>query len=156
MFGFSLEFIVFFVLAPLFLFCYALSDLTRREFPDSVSKLIWGLVILFIPLLGPLLYLSIGKRQGQRRVAAPPSKRATVLGLSVPDFIVYFLFPALLLVVAIGDFAGGHVSDGATKVLWALVIVAIRVIVPILRGARQSPRASRKPTTAPHAPKDRR
>ncbi len=50
--------LVFFFIIPLF----ALVDILRNEFTGN-NKIIWVLVILFIPLFGTLLYLVIGRKQ---------------------------------------------------------------------------------------------
>ena len=42
---------------------YALIDILRSKFVDSTHKLIWILVVIFIPVLGAVLYLFIGKKQ---------------------------------------------------------------------------------------------
>ena len=41
----------------------ALFSLLKSIFKDSKTKLIWVLVILFVPLAGPILYFLIGRRQ---------------------------------------------------------------------------------------------
>lgn len=51
-----------FLLIPLI----ALVDVLRNEFTDS-NKLIWVLLIIFLPFLGALLYLLIGSNQKIRR-----------------------------------------------------------------------------------------
>ncbi|MFO7933465.1 MAG: PLD nuclease N-terminal domain-containing protein [Bacteroidales bacterium] len=48
--------ILFIVLLPLF----ALVDLLTHQFPDN-DKLIWVLIILFLPILGSVLYFLIGR-----------------------------------------------------------------------------------------------
>ena len=53
-------------LVPTILLVWALIDLIKSEFADNMVKLIWALVIIFIPLLGPLLYLLIGRGQKAR------------------------------------------------------------------------------------------
>ncbi|WP_372644163.1 PLD nuclease N-terminal domain-containing protein [Ancylomarina sp.] len=45
----------------------ALIDILRNEFTGS-NKLIWVLVTIFLPFLGPLLYFSIGRNQKIRQV----------------------------------------------------------------------------------------
>ncbi|MBB3971015.1 PLDc N-terminal domain-containing protein [Mucilaginibacter phyllosphaerae] len=40
---------------------YCLVNVLRSEFKDSISKLIWVLVILFAPFIGSVIYLSIGQ-----------------------------------------------------------------------------------------------
>ena len=41
----------------------ALFSLLKSIFKDSKTKLIWVLVILFVPLAGPILYFLIGRKQ---------------------------------------------------------------------------------------------
>ncbi len=50
----------------LILVVVALVDLVRRE-PERVngSKLLWGLVIVFIGTLGPILYFIVGRKEQQ-------------------------------------------------------------------------------------------
>ena len=46
------------------LIIYALRDLLRSERTvRGESKLMWGLVIVFISLLGPILYLTVGRQE---------------------------------------------------------------------------------------------
>lgn len=64
MFGFGLpELIVLLVMliVPI-LWIVTLIDIIKSKFTDS-NKLIWLLLVIFIPLLGSILYLAIGKRQ---------------------------------------------------------------------------------------------
>ena len=43
---------------------YALRDLLRPERTvRGESKLMWGLIICFISLIGPILYLTVGRRE---------------------------------------------------------------------------------------------
>ena len=47
------------------LIIYSLRDLLRPERTvRGDSKLIWGLLICVISLLGPILYLTVGRREG--------------------------------------------------------------------------------------------
>jgi hypothetical protein len=41
----------------------ALVNVLRSDFKDSTSKLIWVVGILFMPLIGSILYLWIGRKQ---------------------------------------------------------------------------------------------
>lgn len=45
-----------------FLFIIVLIDLLKHNFKKDIDKLIWFLVI-FIPIIGPVLYLIIGRKQ---------------------------------------------------------------------------------------------
>ncbi|MFD0766168.1 PLDc N-terminal domain-containing protein [Mucilaginibacter lutimaris] len=40
---------------------FSLIDAVRSTFSDSVTKLIWVLLILFAPFIGSVLYLTIGR-----------------------------------------------------------------------------------------------
>ncbi|MHC2990078.1 hypothetical protein OB13_00150 [Pontibacter sp. HJ8] len=55
--------ILFFFGIPAILWLWALIDLLTSEFENSINKLIWVLVIVFLPVLGALLYLFIGRKQ---------------------------------------------------------------------------------------------
>jgi hypothetical protein len=52
-----------FLMVPVLLWVWAIIDLLKSHFPDSVNKVIWAIVIVFIPVLGPLLYLFLGRNQ---------------------------------------------------------------------------------------------
>jgi len=54
--------IIFFGLISLLLPLIALIDILRNEFTGS-NKLIWVLVVLLFPFLGPILYFIIGINQ---------------------------------------------------------------------------------------------
>lgn len=49
-------------IVPIGLFIYAILDLVKRDFSDSSVKIIWGLVIVFMPLLGSVIYLIAGRK----------------------------------------------------------------------------------------------
>lgn len=53
-------------LLPFVLMLWAIIDLLQSRFSDSTNKLIWALVIIFIPFFGALLYLIIGRKQRQK------------------------------------------------------------------------------------------
>jgi hypothetical protein len=54
------SFIVFFIIMPLImLWVFALADLFRRKGMSAVSRVIWLLVIIWLPILGPLTYLLV-------------------------------------------------------------------------------------------------
>lgn len=64
--GFEGSLLLIFLLINLLLFIlliWAIVDLVRSEFKDSTNKIIWALVIIFVPLIGPVLYLVIGRKQ---------------------------------------------------------------------------------------------
>ena len=52
------------VIVELILIVIALRDLLRPERQvRGDSKLLWGIVIVFISLLGPIIYLAAGRRE---------------------------------------------------------------------------------------------
>lgn len=60
--GIELIIIFLFLALPTILWLWALIDCVKREFKGS-DKLIWVLVIIFLPLIGAILYLTIGRKQ---------------------------------------------------------------------------------------------
>ena len=62
-------------LCQLVLFFWALADLLKRRFEDSGTKVIWGLVIFFIPLIGPFIYLFTTSDRSEGK--HPPSIAST-------------------------------------------------------------------------------
>lgn len=52
---------MFFTVGILLLWRFALVDILRSEFEGQNEKLIWVLVVIFLPLFGPVLYYSIGR-----------------------------------------------------------------------------------------------
>lgn len=44
------------------LWVYSLSDIIRNQFENNV-KIIWLLVVLFLPMVGPAFYLFLGRRK---------------------------------------------------------------------------------------------
>jgi hypothetical protein len=44
---------------------WALIDIIRSQFNDPNNKIIWVIVVILLPFLGSILYLTIGK--GQKR-----------------------------------------------------------------------------------------
>ena len=52
------------IVIEIVLIIYSLRDLLRPERTvRGESKLMWGLVICFISLLGPILYLTVGRQE---------------------------------------------------------------------------------------------
>ncbi|WP_460560127.1 PLD nuclease N-terminal domain-containing protein [Ferruginibacter profundus] len=52
-----------FILLILLFWLSALVNVLKSDFKDSVTKLIWVVVIIFLPMLGSLLFLFIGRVQ---------------------------------------------------------------------------------------------
>jgi len=57
-----------FLLGSLILFLIAVIDVLKNRFETATDKLIWFLVILFVPLIGPILYFTIGRKQKVMKV----------------------------------------------------------------------------------------
>jgi hypothetical protein len=56
-------FLTIFSLLIILLPIVALFSLLKSTFKDSTTKLIWVLVVLLVPVAGPILYFIIGRRQ---------------------------------------------------------------------------------------------
>ena len=53
-------FLIAFVFVPLImLWAFALADLFRRKAMSAIARVLWLLVILLLPILGPLIYLLV-------------------------------------------------------------------------------------------------
>ncbi|MFT2009164.1 PLD nuclease N-terminal domain-containing protein [Pontibacter sp. 13R65] len=61
--GPELLLILFFMGIPAMLWLWALVDLLKSDFKNQTNKLVWAVVIIFLPVLGALLYLLIGRGQ---------------------------------------------------------------------------------------------
>ena len=59
----ELLFITVFVICPIILWIWAIIDLLNSKFSSDTNKIIWALVVLLLPLLGTILYLTIGRKQ---------------------------------------------------------------------------------------------
>jgi glucan phosphoethanolaminetransferase (alkaline phosphatase superfamily) len=55
--------LLIFLMLPAVLWIWAIVDLLRSTFSSETNKLIWALVIVFIPFIGSILYLVIGRNQ---------------------------------------------------------------------------------------------
>ena len=53
----------FLIIIPFCLFLIAIIDILRNQFKRENTKLIWILVVLFIPFLGSVLYFLIGRKE---------------------------------------------------------------------------------------------
>jgi hypothetical protein len=60
--GFPEGILLLVVLLYLALKLFCLIDIIRSDFKDSTTKLLWGLLVLFVALIGPLVYLIIGRK----------------------------------------------------------------------------------------------
>ncbi|WP_276485052.1 PLD nuclease N-terminal domain-containing protein [Paraflavitalea pollutisoli] len=57
-FGFGL-----FGLLCLILWIWALVDIVNARFRDDITKIVWVLIVIFIPFVGTILYYLIGRQQ---------------------------------------------------------------------------------------------
>ena len=55
--------LIFIILLPFILWLIFLIDILKSDFKNSIDKLIWILIITFIPIIGLILYPFIGKKQ---------------------------------------------------------------------------------------------
>lgn len=64
--NFNIALIIPLIILELILVIVALVDLVKRDAStlQGESKLLWGLIILFISTIGPILYLVIGRKKG--------------------------------------------------------------------------------------------
>ena len=61
-------FYIFVWVVPFVVVIAALVDIIRNEFDSGLNKLIWILVVIFIPLLGGILYYAIGQRNKSLKI----------------------------------------------------------------------------------------
>lgn len=54
--------IIFILILPV-LWIWALVDILKSEFTNLMNKIIWLLVVIFIPYIGFILYFLIGRKQ---------------------------------------------------------------------------------------------
>ncbi len=52
------------IIIPLAALIYSLVELARDSSQNGTTKAIWVLVILAVPIIGPVVYLIIGKNKG--------------------------------------------------------------------------------------------
>lgn len=57
------EMIILIALVVPAMILFALIDIIRSRFESDMTKLIWVLVVIFMPFLGTLVYLAIGRGQ---------------------------------------------------------------------------------------------
>lgn len=61
-FSFGLMFWQVFLFVALFFWLFCVIDVLRNSFNGN-DKLVWILVLLFVPILGPFLYFFIGRKK---------------------------------------------------------------------------------------------
>lgn len=50
---------------------YAIVDLLRADFKDSSQRVLWMLLLIFVPVIGTFLYLSMSRTMKKRRRFEP-------------------------------------------------------------------------------------
>lgn len=58
-----LPFLIPVVLIQVTLLIIALVDLAKREYVRGGNKIVWALVIIFVQMIGPIVYLIIGRQE---------------------------------------------------------------------------------------------
>jgi hypothetical protein len=70
-----LVFLMLFLLAPIGLLIWALVDLLRRPQDQwteaGQNQLVWALVVVFLAVIGPILYLTIARPQLRNAAQGP-------------------------------------------------------------------------------------
>lgn len=61
--GTEIVLLLLFLAVPVVLWLWALIDLLSSEFENNINKVVWLIAITFLPVLGALLYLLIGRGQ---------------------------------------------------------------------------------------------
>lgn len=61
--GIEIILVLIIAVLPVILIIWAIIDLVTSQFTDSTNKLIWAIIILFMPFIGAILYLIIGRKQ---------------------------------------------------------------------------------------------
>jgi hypothetical protein len=59
--------LILFIVVPTLLFIYAIIDLIKRPFADNTTKIIWALVIIFLPFIGSIVYLVVERKRSYRK-----------------------------------------------------------------------------------------
>ncbi len=59
----ALPFLIPLILLELGLLVFALIDLIRRKQVRGDSKILWLIIIIFIQMIGPILYLILGRKE---------------------------------------------------------------------------------------------
>jgi len=61
--GFQELLLLTIVLVPFILSVWAIIDIIKSNFRESTNKIVWLLVVLFLPIVGVILYFVIGRKQ---------------------------------------------------------------------------------------------
>lgn len=61
--GYEVLLLLFFLIIPVGIWLWALVDLLRSNFTNQINKLIWLILIVFLPILGVPLYYFLAEGQ---------------------------------------------------------------------------------------------
>jgi low temperature requirement protein LtrA len=61
--GAGLVILIIIGLLPLILWVWVLIDILKSRFETEITKVVWLLVVLLLPVLGLILYLLLGRKQ---------------------------------------------------------------------------------------------
>ncbi len=56
-------FVIFGVLVALPLALLAIIDIVRSDFRRDSDRILWAIIVLMVPFIGPILYFLIGRKQ---------------------------------------------------------------------------------------------
>ena len=73
--GYGLVLVQILGLLTFLMWIFALIDCLRSEFEEPNQRLVWVIVIVFVPFLGPLLYFAISKKGRRKRKFEPDFHR---------------------------------------------------------------------------------
>jgi hypothetical protein len=59
--GLEIIFLLVPALVMFVLWLWAVVDIVRGNFTDPNQKIVWILIVIFIPFLGPILYFALGR-----------------------------------------------------------------------------------------------
>lgn len=63
LFGFPAGWEILLICIFSIIWIWALVDIVKSQFSNDSDKILWIILILFLPLIGAVLYFSIGKKQ---------------------------------------------------------------------------------------------
>ena len=61
-----LPFLIPLIIVEVALLVIALVDLVKREYVRGGNKVVWALVIVLVNIIGPIIYLTIGRQERPR------------------------------------------------------------------------------------------
>lgn len=61
--GYEMLLLLFFLIIPLGIWLWAIVDLLKSNFINQINKLVWLVLIVFLPILGVPLYYFLADRQ---------------------------------------------------------------------------------------------